>query len=64
MTNEELINYLEQSIADCDKYKEEWAETNHDLSKVFEGMSEAYDDIYKRLNSAKQTCPSNEGEHP
>ena len=49
MTNEELIKYLEESIAGCDKYKEEWSETNHDLSKIFEGMSEAYCDIYEKL---------------
>ena len=49
MANEELIKYLEESIVGCDKYKEEWSETNHDLSKIFEGMSEAYCDIYEKL---------------
>ena len=49
MANEELIKYLEESIVSCDKYKEEWSETNHNLSKIFEGMSEAYCDIYQKL---------------
>lgn len=57
MTNEELIEYLKYSIADCDKNKEEYAETNHDLSKVFEGMAEAYADIYKRIPKATDMQP-------
>lgn len=57
MTNEELIKYLEESIASCDKYKEKWAEHNHDLSKVFEGMSEAYCDIYEKLSGESYDTP-------
>ena len=60
MTNEELIKYLKEPIAGCDKYKEEWSETNHDLSKIFEGMSEAYCDIYEKLSGKSYDTPSAE----
>lgn len=58
MTNEELIKYLEESIVGCDKYKEEWSETNHDLSKIFEGMAEAYCDVYEKLTGGSYDTPS------
>jgi len=57
MTNEELIGYLKESIENCDEFKRKYAETNHDLSKVFEGMAEAYVDIYEKLSGQKYISP-------
>ena len=46
-TNEdELINYLELSIKQCEEFKDKWHKMGHDnTSKLFYGMHEAYCDV-------------------
>lgn len=62
MTNEELIEYIKESIADCDRLKAKWrTKPNHDnVSKIFEGMAEAYCDIYAKLTGGDYDNPERE----
>lgn len=53
MSENELLDYIVESIEGCDKLKLEYTNKgdvhSKEMSKIFEGMSEAYCDIYQKL---------------
>ena len=62
MSNNELIDYIVKSIEGCDRLKCKYAnkpdEHSKEMSKIFEGMSEAYCDIYEKLSGESYDTPS------
>ena len=54
MSENELLDYIVESIEGCDRLKHEYSNKRSDhskeMSKIFEGMAEAYCDIYEKLS--------------
>lgn len=64
MSNNEVLDYIVESIEGCDKLKHEYA-NNDDvyskgMSKFFAGMAEAYCDVYEKLSGKSYYTPSPE----
>ena len=61
MDNNEFLEYIETSIRECDRLKHEYLNKNgkhfEEMSKVFEGMSEAYCDVYEKLTGEPYDLP-------
>lgn len=53
MSENELLDYVITTIEEADRLKLEYANKNDihskEMSKIFEGMAEAYCDIYEKL---------------
>lgn len=56
----DIKEYCEKCIKECDKLKEKYIMNKNEnypdnvcKSLIFEGMSEAYDDILKKINSGE-----------
>lgn len=62
MSENEILDYIVESIEGCDRLKREYlnkpGEHSKEMSKIFEGMSEAYCDIYKKLSGESYDMPS------
>lgn len=61
MRENELLDYIVKSIEGCDRLKHEYSnksgEHSKEMSKIFEGMSEAYCDIYEKLSGESYDTP-------